>query len=77
MAELLAPEDRKTLELVQDSVSPEDLGEIAELRSIVPEKPLILLSVTVKLLVDPCTMDSELGLTVMLNVPTLTVTVIV
>jgi hypothetical protein len=73
---LLPPGDRTTEELEQDSVSPEAF-EIEELRSTVPEKPLMLVRVTVKLLVDPWTTVSELGLTVMLKVPTVTVTIVV
>ena len=49
---MVAPGDRVTDELVQDTESPEAF-EIEELRSTVPEKPLILVSVTVKLLDDP------------------------
>jgi hypothetical protein len=70
------PGDRVTEELVQETASPEAL-EIVELTSIVPEKPLMLVNVTVKLLEDPWTIDSELGLTVMLKVPTDTVMVMV
>ena len=73
---LLPPGDKTTEELEQDTVSPEAL-ETEELRSTVPEKPLMLVSVTVKPLVDPWTTVIELGLTVMLKVPTLTVTTVV
>ena len=48
----LPPRTRVNNELVQESESPEGL-EIEELTSIVPEKPLMLVKVTVKLLEDP------------------------
>jgi len=66
---VLAPGARVTEELVHDIDSPDDL-ETVELRLIVPENPLMLVKVIARLLDDPWTIDSELVLTVMLNVPT-------